>query len=241
MKDLLESIKVWIMVKLFWRSKGHLGESLRVFSATEADSAWQIQQVMPHVQDLPTRAELFGQVLEEMHHAELFYSQWQRLSGALYIPEQRERQSLYRSGEETWKFFAYCIVGEKAALDRFSHIAKALPSSNLRDVFKKILRDEAGHVHSAQGFADEAQIDITVLKRELKKIRRLRFREAWMRQGKMLTDKLASAFLLGIYFLVGPFGKWATAKRFRNWQPLPTDTEARPQPSTTLSLKREMS
>jgi hypothetical protein len=148
-----------------------------------------------------------------MVHAELFRKEAAAHSKNLLIIPKDERQPLYDKGAPIWKFFAYCIAGEKSALDRFSHVAKSLPESDLRDTFKRVLKDEAGHVHNAKMLAAEFAVDTLSIEKEVSLVKRRRFKEAWMRQGILLTDILANVFLSCLYFVVAPFGFLAARKK----------------------------
>ena len=209
----LEQIKVYLAIKMFWSSPKKKAQVLATFHGTEADSAWQLLHVMPKLTDAKARYEVFQHVLEEMVHAELFRKEAAVYAKSHVITPSGERQPLYPDDAPIWKFFAYCIIGEKSALDRFSHVAKSLPESSLRDTFKRVLRDEAGHVHNAKMLAAEFAVNADDIAKEVSAARLRRFKEAWMRQGTMITDIFANVFLSCLYFIVAPFGYIAARQK----------------------------
>lgn len=208
----LEQIKVYLAIKLFWSNPKKKVRVLATFDSTEADSAWQLLHVLPKVKDPKARYEVFQHILEEMVHSELFRKEASFYAKGHVIAPSGERQALYAEDAPIWKFFAYCIIGEKSALDRFSHVAKSLPDSPLRETFKRVLRDEAGHVHNAKMLAAEFAVDAKDIETEISIVRRRRFKEAWMRQGTTITDLFANVFLSCLYFLVAPLG-YMTARQ----------------------------
>lgn len=210
---LIEQTKVRLSIQLFWRHPEKKAQVLATFHSTEADSAWQLAHVLPKVTGPKERNEVFQHILEEMVHADLFHIQAAKISRRQIISPAGERRSLYSRTEPVWKFFAYCIIGEKAALDRFSQVAAALPESELRSTFVRVLRDEAGHVHNARELAEIFAPGPAAINKELSAVRIRRLREGWMRQGHVITDILANVFLGFLYFFITPFGFLAARKK----------------------------
>ena len=209
----LEQFKVYLAIKLFWSNPKKKAQVLATFHSTEADSAWQLLHILPKLNDPKARYEVFQHILEEMVHSELFRKEATVYAKSQIITPSEERQAIYSDDAPIWKFFAYCIIGEKAALDRFSHVAKSLPDSTLRETFKKVLRDEAGHVHNAKMLAAEFAVNAKDIEQEVSAARRRRFKEAWMRQGTKITDIFANLFLSILYFLVAPLGYFAARQK----------------------------
>lgn len=203
---LIERLKVRLSIKLFWWQPEKKAQVIATFHATEADSAWQLAHIFPRVSGKKERNEVFQHILEEMVHADLFRIQAAKLSNRQFIAPAGERHSLYAKAEPVWKFFVYCIIGEKSALDRFSNVAVALPEGELRRTFVRVLRDEAGHVHNAKDLAQVLAPSPAKIRQELTAVRIRRFRDGWMRQGQLITDILANIFLGLLYFMIAPFG-----------------------------------
>ena len=171
-----------------------------------------------------------------MVHSELFRKEAVTYAKGHVVTPSGERQSLYSDDAPIWKFFAYCIVGEKAALDRFSHVAKSLPESSLRETFKRVLRDEAGHVHNAKMLAEEFAVNPADIEKEVSAAKLRRLKEAWMRQGTTVTDIFANVFLTCLYFIVAPLG--FIAARQKIYSPRHTEeVEVRIRPSRTLEAQ----
>jgi len=207
LSDWLEALRVKILVKLTWGlSRERYLDSLRLFSATEADSAWQLLYAADRVDDPEQRADLLGQVLEETHHAELFKRLYNENSDRQLVPARYEREALYWDKAEMWKFFIYCYVGEEAAATRFTHIKNASTDARLNAVLASILADEVGHVHGAEEAISDLPISKEQFKSETRKIRLKRLWEAWLRTGRNLSDLASSAILSALYYPVGLAG-----------------------------------
>lgn len=223
----VEPLKVRLLVKYNWGlSKARYLESLRLFSATEADSAWQLLYAADRVADPAQRADLFGQVLEETSHAEMFKRLYNEASPRQLVPAQYEREALYWDKDDMWRFFVYCWVGEQDAADRFTHIRNATDDPRLAETLDRILADEVGHVHGAQELLKELGITPEQLKGERRRIRLRRAWESWLRTGRTLSDAASTALLSAVYYLVGPLAARAARGRFsrsRTAQPAAAD------------------
>lgn len=216
MRQWLEMLKVRLLVNVTWRlSKTRLLTSLRLFAATEADSAWQLVYALERTAEPKLKAELFGQVLEEMHHAAEFSRLGRGLSDTLTAPVRYDRQPLYALAEDVWKFYAYCQIGEAAAAERFRNILSATREPAVRAVLKGILRDEAQHVESATAMLGGCDgIPEGQRRRELRRIKGRRLWEAWLRSGRQVADGLSVIILTVVYYVVGPLGHRAAKRRF---------------------------
>ena len=213
MTGLLERLKVRILVRATWkRSRTRLLSSLRNFAETEADSAWHLMRAAEAADAPAQKSELFGQVLEEMHHAAEFRRLFRAFGGGHYVPLNLERRPLVVAPAELWRFFVYCSVGEHAAATRFKNIHDVLDDGPLKAVLRMILRDEAQHVHSADELAGSGGQAPALLASETRRVKARRLWAAWLRAGRMITDLVATALLAGVYFIVGAIGS-ATARR----------------------------
>ncbi len=196
-----ERLKVQIMVWGRWRFSQHqMLESLRLFEATEEDSAWQLLQATEHLPESHLKAELFGQIMEESFHAEEFRRVYKELSGKSMERLQTQKRPLYPSTEAK-SIFAYCLIGEASAAQRFSHIASALKDGPLKQTLNRILSDEVGHIHKAQEILETLEMRPQTLKKKLLQIQFQRTFESWLRMGRQITDVVANLFLIGFYYI----------------------------------------
>lgn len=219
MHGMIERLKVRIMVRLTWkRSRASLLTSLRNFSETEADSAWHLLRAAEMSTDPAEKSELFGQVLEEMHHAAEFHRMYKELGGGHFVPLRLERKTLVSAPSDLWKFFIYCSVGEHVAATRFKNIHDAIDDGPLKDVLRGILRDEAQHVHSADELARGTEVSLAARQAETRRIKARRLWEAWLRSGRFITDGVATALLAVVYYLVGALGSRAARTRLAGGQ-----------------------
>jgi len=210
--SLLNKTKVFFGIRGLWTLfPSHRRKCLLQFEATEDDSAWQLLWACNQIENPEQKAELFSQVLEEAHHAELFRSYLRKYSPTAVHRLHMERKPLYLNKENIWKYFPYCIVGETEASQRFADIAdNIIPNSpedkELLFLFKKILSDEVGHIHKAEQLALNLKLSSQELNQELKQIRRKRFFEHWMRVGKKTVAPLSSLLIFTTYFIfLAPF------------------------------------
>lgn len=210
----LEKFKVFVGVQGLWKMfPSHRTQCLLQFESTEDDSAWQLLWACQKLENPKQKAELFAQVLEEAHHAELFRNYLS--SQKSLVPFNKitlERRPLYRAKGEIWKYFPYCIVGETDASNRFEAIMSQLDEqeTTLISIFKKILSDEVGHIHKAkqltEDLAQELQIAPSVISKEINKIKRSRLLEQWLRNGKKIVEPIGSLIIYSsYYFLFFPF------------------------------------
>jgi len=201
-----ERLKVRFMVLVRWKlSLQRKLESLRLFEATEDDSAWQLLRASEHLQETHLKAELFGQIMEETFHADEFRRVYQELSGKKMEKLLTEKKPLYPP-HQAKSIFAYCLIGEASAAQRFSHLAEVLSDDALKQALQRILSDEVGHIHKAQEILKNFDLKPEEVKRKLLEIRLKRLAERWLRMGRQITDFAADVFLSIIYFCgVGPF------------------------------------
>lgn len=213
----MSGLGVRLMVSLTWRlSRRRMLGSLRLFAATEADSAWQLAYAAARAPEPERKAELFGQVLEEMRHADEFRRLCKDMSETVVAPLRYERKPLYPAAADVWRFYAYCQVGEAAAARRFKHIHDATRVPAVKEVLRRILRDEAQHVHGAEAMLGAVEgVSDAERRAELVRIKARRAWEAWLRAGRNIADVVAVGILSVVYAAVGPVGWLAARQRFR--------------------------
>ena len=208
----IKALKVWLLLRLSWKFRPTVQkEAIKRFAQIEADSSWQLLGAYEQADCLATRADLLQQAIEERHHSSLFSEVYETL---VEYPEpvvHQPRKSIVPS--PFWKFFAYCYVGESAAAERFLLIYKNLSPGLLKTVLKQILRDEAGHVETAAGLAKEFDVPLEEFNREVRRVRRQRLTESWMRSGRRVTGFFAKLWLGFCYVLLAPFCVFAAKKK----------------------------
>ena len=199
-----DKIKIYIIVNFLWKIiPSKKLETLRNFEATEDDSAWQLLNGIKITSDSSEKAEFFLQALEENHHAELFRELCKKYGHGKFQKYFSEKKPLYSLKEDSWRMPIYCLVGEKAAAERFQNIIDVSQNSLLRVNLQKIVSDEVGHIHKAE---EQIKIDGKSKKEvstEMKKIIRKRYLEAWMRSGRRITGLLINTLLFIIYITFG--------------------------------------
>lgn len=211
----LENIKVFVGVQGLWKMfPSHRTQCLLQFESTEDDSSWQLLWACNQLENPEQKAELFAQILEEAHHAELFRNYLRchnpnHNQNQNYITKiQIERKPLYLEKKDIWKYFPYCIVGESDASNRFAAIARQLQSNDptLYSIFNKILSDEVGHIHKAKQLAMDLNLPDHLINKEIKQIKQRRFTEAWLRSGQKIITPIGNLLIDVTYFLVlAPF------------------------------------
>jgi len=204
--ETFDYLKVALLVRIGWRLfPGKFTEAIRRFEATEEDSSWHLLRGAVHATDPRHRAELFEQALEEISHAEEFRHFYRQYTGAKIRRMQEEKRILFGKNE-TWRLFAFCLVGENDAAERFGKIAAQNFSPELNRLLKRILADEKGHQKKAETLLAECGVSETAMNREILAIRLRRLREAWLRSGRQIADLVASIILTVVYLLFsGPF------------------------------------
>ena len=190
------------MIKIAWRLfPAKKIETIRLFEATEDDSAWQLLSAMKLVDSAHEKAELFSQALEEAHHAELFRSLYASESNSKFIKMTDEKTLLYSQKKDAWKLLVYCLIGEEAAAKRFQKIAQVLPAGPMKKSLKRIIADEIGHVDKARELIEIACKSKKAVKKEIAIIKRKRFMQSWLRMGRQITGFFIDILLFIIYFL----------------------------------------
>ena len=204
MLRLIERMKVKVLVLLTWKlSSAKRLESLRLFASTEDDSAWQLRYAEERLDDPEVRADLFGQILEERRHAELFAQLYNRMSPRPLVWAKYEREPLYERKEDMDKFFVYCLIGERAAVERFVNIRDSLEEGPIKHTLNEILQDEAGHVHDAAESVESGKLSSAEVKKQIRIIVWTRRWEAWLRMGRHVSSIVSAIILSAVYYVIG--------------------------------------
>jgi hypothetical protein len=172
-----------------------------------------------HAENPVHRAELFEQALEEISHAEEFRAFYHLHTGDRIRRLQEEKRVLFAKNE-TWKLFAFCLIGENDAAHRFEKIAANHFSPTLDRLLRRILADEKGHQRQAELLLAGTGLTQAAIDRETRRVRLTRFREAWLRSGRQIADLVSSILLTVVYFLFsGPFAFVARRRLLETPQP----------------------
>jgi hypothetical protein len=213
LRDFLERARVSIAVRFRWHSRPAVAEAIRGFSATEADGVWHLQRGMARLSDDRQRAVMLTHCLEEECHAEAFAVTYGAYADRPLAPAAYERGDLYPPDAPAWKTFAFVHVGEEEATSRFRHLARALEDGPLKRVLGEVVQDEEGHVDLTRRMLVRLGATDAEVSRELARVRLVRAWEAWLRTGRQLVDRLATALLSVVYFALGPLVTRAARRR----------------------------
>jgi rubrerythrin len=200
-----------LLLKYFW-TPSKLAEILARFQAVEADGVWHLQRTLERTEG-PHRIELFGQIIEEMSHADRFAQLAKRSTSAPVSFPQSEREDLYPASEPAWKTLAFVHVGEEDATHQFNAIVASLPEGDLRRSFATMLADESGHVGLSESLALSLGTTRARMRWGVLKVRSRRLWEAWVRNGQGMMSRFSLIVLSIIYFLIVPFHAISARKK----------------------------
>ena len=206
MSGVLRKIVIRVLTPLSWRaSNNRQSKSLNRFSQTEADSAWQMLQALDAVEDPHFQGELFNNALEEVHHAALFHDLARAYSDFPLPLDSPRRQQLFDPEADFALFEAYHFVGELDVYEEFWSYAGAAPVERVRETFLQIRGDEEEHQKLAYRELIKLAGSEAGARKLIRRVRRTRAWEAWVRFGKGIGDVMSSIVLSGIYVLAAPF------------------------------------
>lgn len=203
MLNVLARLRMWLVVRLFWRSPSRLAGVVQGFQATEADGVWHLHRSIRRTSDPKQRAILFTHSLEEESHAEEFGRLYSALAQRPGAPATYERHDLHPAATPLWKSLAYVHVGEEDATDRFRHLHGVLPEGPLRTSLARIVADEATHVDLTHDMLVAMGATERDIRSEVLRVRLGRAWENWLRAGKRVVDVIASVLLSAAYVLIG--------------------------------------
>lgn len=201
--NLLTRLRMWLVVRLLWRSPSRLASVVRGFQATEADGVWHLHRGIRRTHDPKRRAILFTHSLEEESHAEEFGRLYSSLADRPGAPAYYERHDLLPPAAPLWKSLAYVHVGEEDATDRFRHLQHVLPESPLKTSLARIVADEATHVDLTHDMLVAMGASERDIRSEVLRVRLGRAWENWLRAGKRVVDVIATVLLSVAYVVVG--------------------------------------
>lgn len=204
-KLLLRRGIVRILTPMSWRaSDERLAKSLNRFSQVEADSSWQMLQALDANTDREFKAELFNNALEEVHHAALFGKLAREFSNVPPSLSAPHRQQLFDPEAGMLEFEAFHFVGETEVYDQFYAYAKAAHRPTVREMFLQIRGDEEEHQKLAYRELVKLSGSEKAAGKLIRRVRRRRLYEAWMRFSTALGDKMSGVLLSVLFFLAAP-------------------------------------
>ena len=190
---------------------------MREYSLIEKDSGCQILDALGLVRDPATRAELFQQVLEEFHHADLFEDACRKHSDAPVGTPVVTREALVAPDagpEALLDLVAYVHVGEAAVDQDFGEYARAPLDKDIAGAFARARADERHHVADSRrllgrfdgGAPGRAE-------RALLKARALRAWRAYVRALRTIGELPLAALLTLLYAVFGPLMRGSSRRR----------------------------
>lgn len=124
-----------------------------------------------------------------------------------------KREAVIKKSQSESEFYSYCFVGEQFAAERFFLIQNNLPEGSLKRTFRRILKDEAKHMHSAKFNADEVGVDLNTFLKANRKFIWQRRKQAWLEQGQVIVAKAGLLILALTYIVIGPFATLQCRRR----------------------------
>lgn len=156
MQALARRVAIRMMMPHAWRhDPRRAAVALKRFGDTEADSAWQYFQAIGMTQDAGLQSMLLRNVLEELRHAELFYTTAHEVAQARLQSPPAERMRLVDSPSGMAYFLAYVQESERVVHGEFEAYAAACSLPTVSQVFGRIAADEERHESEAGYFLDE--------------------------------------------------------------------------------------
>lgn len=220
-----------VLLPPLWRpSPDRMADRLASFAAIEADSAWQFLHALDAVADPERRVDLFNNALEEVHHAALFERAARAYATRPPAVAPDERVPIYDPAQGLLPFLAYAYVGEKDVLDQFEAYHAAVGPGAAREAFQSAMGDEADHVELAMALLRELFGSEAAIRAQVRRIRRRRAWESWLRFSKRLGEFSTGLLLSVVYFAFGPLGVLSARGRMNRARRSPATR--RPIPAT---------
>lgn len=214
-------VRRWLarhLTPLVWKlAPRRRARAMREYSLIEKDSGCQILDALGLVADPKTRAELFQQVLEEFHHADLFENACRELADAPVGTPVVTRDSLLAPGagpEALLDLVAYVHVGEAAVDEDFGEYAGAPIDREIARAFARARADERQHV--ADSYRLLGRFDGGKPGRArwaLFKARALRAWRTYVRAMRAIGEVPLAAVLTALYAAAGPLMRGSSRRR----------------------------
>lgn len=206
------------LTPLIWKfAPRRRAQAMREYSLIEKDSGCQILDALGLVEDSKIRAELFQQVLEEFHHADLFEGACRELADAPVGTPVVTRDSLVKPGagpEALLDLVAYVHIGEAAVDLDFGEYAGAPIDREIARAFARARADE--HQHVADSLRLLGRFDGGEPRRArwaLFKARAIRAWRTYVRAMRVVGEVPLAVVLTALYAAAGPLMRGSSRRR----------------------------
>lgn len=212
---------LWLVSSIVFRIPGRAAAKMAEFAHTEAGSALDMLSAAEETGDAGLRAKYFRHALDERKHARMFTARASILakgrervravledSGYMLSHGIRSKQPLIRQMSEA-EFFAFIWIAEMRGAQQFDVYASLMAGdAESAAMFADIGNDERFHIAYSRKELDRLIADGRgkEVQRAIRKIRRQRFLQAWLRFSRLIGNVMSALWLTLAYFLViGPF------------------------------------
>ncbi|KQY27463.1 hypothetical protein ASD38_19035 [Caulobacter sp. Root487D2Y] len=237
MQSPLSSVHRWV-----WRDARRRANNLLRFAEVEADGGRDLVRAAEQTRDPLLRRLFLVHALDEQRHADLFRKRGLALMATLPVgprddgradwlaPGERGLDDLRVEQERDGALLAFLHLSEKAAARDFTNYIAVLEGDPpTREVFEKIVHDEAFHMNYTH-----AQLLRVAPKDHGRLLWMARLRRLWslyLRFAGALASVIGSVVLTLQYFvLLPPFAllaRRAQAREPRGWAPIAPERNAR--------------
>jgi hypothetical protein len=221
-----------------WADPHRRAHKLLRFAETEADGGRDITRAAERTSDGRLRCLYLRHAMDELRHAEMFRQRGRALLATLpargrtaeanwLAPGERGLDDLNVDGERDDTLLAFLHLSERAAAMRFSVYREVLAHDpETRDVFERILRDEAFHMNYTR-----AQLERISPRRHGLRLWAARLHRLWkvyLRLAAALAGVIGTLVLTVQYFALLPLFALAAKRSARRELGGWTDTRSRP-------------
>jgi rubrerythrin len=197
-----------------WRDAHRRARKLLTFAATEANGGRDLSRAAERTADPLLRTLFLRHALDEQRHAELFRARGRTILSGLgplragafeanwLAPGERGLDELRVDEQQDAGLLAFVHLSEKAAANRFAVYREVIPDAETRDLFGRVLRDEAFHMGYARSQLE--RIAPGTHRRHLWLARAARLWKAYLRGATAIAGLLGTVVLTVQYFLLLP-------------------------------------
>ncbi len=222
---------------LVWRNPSRRARNLLRFAEVEADGGRDLVRAAEITRDPLLRRLFLKHALDEHRHADLFRSRGLELiprgqrrggvsSGAWLAPGERGLDDVRVEDERDESLLAFLHLSEAAAARDFANYIAVLGADRpTRDVFEKVLHDEAFHMSYTH--AQLERIAPETVRKLIWQARLKRLWRAYLRLASALAGLVGGIVLtLQYYVILPPFALAARRSARREslgWHPISAD------------------
>jgi rubrerythrin len=214
-----------------WRDAHRRARKLLTFAVTEADGGRDLSRAAELTTDPLLRRLFLRHAADEQRHAELFRVRGRTILAGLrpartasfeanwLTPGERGLDDLRIDEEHDASLLAFLHLSEKAAVNRFAVYRDVIADEETRDVFQRILHDEAFHMGYTRSQLE--RIAPGSHRRHLWLARGSRLWKGYLRLATTVAALLGTLILVAQYFLLLPifalFAKRAARRERPGW------------------------